>query len=397
VAAAGAKVTPRRTGALRITTALLGAALLALGCGALPAPGEDAGWPDAGAGDAGALDGGASDAGTLDAGLPDAGDEDAGLPDAGGLDAGFPDAGPADGGAHDAGLREEDAGAPDAGAPDAALPTDAGAGCPLSYGLAPSFTFRAMAANLTSGNLQSYDPGHGMRIIEGAQPDVVLLQEWNYGSNTTQDFDDFVSATLGGDFSYHRGTGQIPNGVISRWPIVQSGEWNDTASTNREFTWARIDLPGSADLWAVSVHLLTASAATRNAEAQQLMQYLANNVFLGDYVLVGGDFNTDTWQEPAYATFAPRFDVAEPQPADQQGNGHTNASRTKPYDGVFASRCLGLLQVPTVIGASRFDAGAVLDTRVYTPISELFPALASDSAATNMQHMGVVKDFTVRP
>lgn len=371
--------------------ALVGTWLLVFAwCGAPPTV------VDAGPQDAAIADAGTPDAGPLDAGEPDAGAPDAGESDAGGPDAGGQDAGEADAGRDDAGL-QTDAGANDAGLFDAGTPTDAGAGCPLSFGVAPPFLVRAMAANLTSGNLQSYDPGHGMRIIEGAQPDVVLIQEWNYGLNTEQDFDDFVSMTLGGDFSYHRGTGQIPNGVISRWPIVEAGEWNDTASTNREFTWARIDLPGAADLWAVSVHLLTSSAATRNGEAQQLMQYLAANVPAGDYLLLGGDFNTDTWQEAAWATFAPLFDVAAPQPADQQGNGFTNGSRTKPYDGVFASRCLGLLQVPTVIGASPFDAGAVLDTRVYTPISELAPALATDSAATNMQHMGVVKDFLVRP
>jgi hypothetical protein len=48
-----------------------------------------------------------------------------------------------------------------------------------------------------------------------------------------------------------------------------------------------------------------------------------------------------------------------------------------------------------VIGSSIFPAGLVADTRVYSPISEISPALSSDSGATNMQHMGVIKDFLI--
>jgi hypothetical protein len=46
-----------------------------------------------------------------------------------------------------------------------------------------------------------------------------------------------------------------------------------------------------------------------------------------------------------------------------------------------------------VIGSSSFANGLVADTRVYTPISEISPALASDSGAASMQHMAIVKDF----
>jgi hypothetical protein len=48
-----------------------------------------------------------------------------------------------------------------------------------------------------------------------------------------------------------------------------------------------------------------------------------------------------------------------------------------------------------VIGGSTFSAGLVADTRVYSPISEISPALSSDSGASNMQHMGVIKDFLI--
>ena len=43
---------------------------------------------------------------------------------------------------------------------------------------------RLMAANITSGNLQSYDPGEGSRIFKGTKPDVVMIQEFNYDDNS---------------------------------------------------------------------------------------------------------------------------------------------------------------------------------------------------------------------
>jgi hypothetical protein len=37
----------------------------------------------------------------------------------------------------------------------------------------------------------------------------------------------------------------------------------------------------------------------------------------------------------------------------------------------------------------------VFDSRVYSPLSDVPPVLAADSGASNMQHMGVVKDFKI--
>ena len=373
--------------------AVLAFVLVALGCGP-PVSVVDAGQPDAAVTDAGPQvdggtdagpedageDGGAADAGG-DAGAGDDGGLDAGAPDAGGQDAG-PDAGPADGGT-DAGF--------DAGAPDG------GFACPVPSGVGPAFRLRAMAANLTSGNLQSYDPGHGARIMQGADPDIVMIQEFNYGTNTVAELNDFVSATFGGEFSWQRGAGMIPNGVISRWPFLSQGEWVDPSVNNRAFTWARVDLPGPNELWVVSVHLLTSGAGARNTEAAALVGRFQANIPPGDYLLVGGDFNTDTRAEVCFTTLAPRLIVTGPYPADQNANDATNTTRTKPYDHVLASPCLSALRTATVIGASVYDAGLVVDTRVYTPLSEITPALLSDSAATAMQHMAVVKDFLIQP
>jgi len=42
-----------------------------------------------------------------------------------------------------------------------------------------------------------------------------------------------------------------------------------------------------------------------------------------------------------------------------------------------------------------FTNGLVVDTRVYTPTNDLLPAVATNSGAFQMQHMAVVRDFTV--
>lgn len=52
-------------------------------------------------------------------------------------------------------------------------------------------------------------------------------------------------------------------------------------------------------------------------------------------------------------------------------------------------------RVPVVIGARSFPAGLVFDTRVYSPLSDVAPARQSDSGASAMQHMAVIKAFTV--
>ena len=178
---------------------------------------------------------------------------------------------------------------------------------------------------------------------------------------------------------------------------IARGEWADPQVGNRGFAWARVDLPGPNDLWVISVHLLTSSASERNLEAQSLVARIDAGIPAGDYVLLGGDFNTNNRTETCFTTFARRFRVAGPHPVDQRGDEGTNANRDKPYDNVVSSPCLARQQVPTVIGSSTYPSGLVVDTTVYTPLSEIAPAQFGDSNASQMQHMGVVKDFLIQP
>ncbi|GMU01118.1 hypothetical protein KH5H1_52380 [Corallococcus caeni] len=255
---------------------------------------------------------------------------------------------------------------------------------------------RLMAANISSGTGQDYNPGHGIRIFQGTDADVVMIQEFNYGTDSAADIRSFVDTAFGTGFSYYReGGAQIPNGIISRYPIIAAGEWDDTQVSNRDFAWARIDIPGPKDLWAISVHLLTTSSSIRNTEATNLVKFINANVPASDYLVIGGDFNTGSRSEATFSTFSSVVSTASPYPADRNGNTNTNASRGSPYDHVLVDSDLRAYQTAVVIGSSSFAGGLVADTRVYSPISEISPALSGDSGASGMQHMGVIKDFLI--
>jgi endonuclease/exonuclease/phosphatase family metal-dependent hydrolase len=253
-----------------------------------------------------------------------------------------------------------------------------------------------VAGNITSGNYQSYDPGHGIRIFQGLDPDVVLIQEFNYGDNTTADLRAMVDQAFGAEFSYYREPrGSIPNGVISRWPILQSGRWEDVDVSNRGFAWARIDIPGSRDLWAVSIHLLTSSSGDRSREAGHLVQFIERDVPGSAFLVVGGDLNTDSRTESCISTLR-RVVTTQGTPVDQDGNPGTNRSRSKPYDWVLPDADLDGFRVPVTLGTNTFPNGLVFDSRVYTPLADVSPVRREDSDAPQMQHMAVVKDFLVR-
>ncbi len=326
---------------------------------------------------------GPPDSGTDGGGTPDAGLGDAGEPDAGNADAGF-DAGIADGG-DDAGF---DAGVVDAGPPPERCRA-------RDSGIPDGGVLRVIAANLSSGNFQSYDPGHGARILQGLKPDVVLIQEWNIGDKTDKARRDWVDSTFGEEFCFQVEAGAtIPNGIISRYPILDAGNWVDSSVGNRSYVWARLDVPGDRDLWAVSLHLLsTGGAAARSAEATELTAKITQSIPPADLLVIGGDLNTNTRTETAITALGSVVRTAGPHPVDGNNNQNTNAGRSNPYDWVLPDIDLAARQVPVVIGAAGYDAGLVFDTRVFNPLSDVAPAQAGDSAASNMQHMAVVKDF----
>lgn len=254
---------------------------------------------------------------------------------------------------------------------------------------------RIMAANLT-GNSQRYEP-FATRIFQGLKPDVVAIQEFNVGGNTAGEVRQFVDSAFGTDFHFFREAGaQIPNGVISRWPLRASGEWSDPQVSNRDFVWAQIDIPGPDDLYVVSVHLHSSGgASSRKLEADALKARITSGFPPGSYVVLAGDFNFTSRTEAGMAVFT-SFLVDDPVPVDGRGDPDTNNGRSRPYDYVLTSANWRTNHVPTRLagGGGEHARGLVFDSRVFSPLSAVPPILAADSG--NAQHMAVIKDFEVR-
>jgi endonuclease/exonuclease/phosphatase family metal-dependent hydrolase len=287
-----------------------------------------------------------------------------------------------------------------------ALPSVLAAQVKAPIVVATNTTIRVMASNLSSGNNQRYETA-GLDILKGLKPDVVAMQEFNYvstnglGTNSTSALREMIDRAFGTNFVYFRQSGSgitIPNGVISRFPIIASGVWDDVQVSDREFVWAQLDIPGTNDLYVVSVHLHSGGGpSSRSIEASNLKNLIQSNFPTNSFVIVAGDFNTDSRAEtntmPIFKTFL--SDDHIPTDAVSGGDPDTNQSRQKPYDYVLPSFVLSSNQVPTIIASHSFANGLVFDSRVYTPLTDVVPVQFGDSTATNMQHMGVVKDFRI--
>ncbi len=269
-------------------------------------------------------------------------------------------------------------------------------------------TFRVMAANLTSGNYSRYET-YGINILQGLKPDIVAIQEFNisnsFGINNTQAIRSMIDTTFGTNFVYFRESSVTdnytkPNGIISRYAIIDSGSWtdSDTNLNDRGFAWALIDLPGTNNLYVVSVHLKASSGTTnenrRTAEANEVTSKIATNFPTNAWIIVAGDMNLYSETEGAIVTFKTYLNDS-PVPADQNGDQDTNAGRSSRYDRVLPSFSLSSNRVATVIGSNTFTNGLVFDSRVYTPLSEVSPVVSTDSGALQMQHMAVMKDFQI--
>jgi endonuclease/exonuclease/phosphatase family metal-dependent hydrolase len=256
---------------------------------------------------------------------------------------------------------------------------------------------RVMAANL-NGDSQKYEP-FALRIFQGLKPDIVAIQEFNYSNNMASDFRSMVDTAFGTNFMYYRepytGSGDIPNGVISRYSILAAGSWVDTVQSqpNRGFAWAQIDVPGTNDLYLVSVHLLTSSASARSSEAANLKTLIQSNFPSNAWIVVAGDFNTDSRTESTTMTTFDSYLSDNPIPADNNGNSNTSQNRNHPHDYVLPSFSLTNFETATVFPSHSFPNGLVFDSTVYTPLSDVTPAQFSDS--TNAQHMAVMKDFLI--
>ena len=300
---------------------------------------------------------------------------------------------------------------------------------PLPPNVLPEHTvrLRMMAANITSGKNQAYQ-NEGIRIFQALKPDIVMIQEFNYDGGqqglVNKAFGGFYWASSMPDDS----NSPIPNGIISRYEILDSGSWRGThTASNRNYDWALIDLPGSVDLLAVSVHLLTDQAKHR-AEMPELVGFIENklnalrsaNPAVTYAAVIGGDFNVSQKEGRSYTKtqFSPLFEVKNSTdaayPVDQNGNDLTSGERDDPYDWLLVTPNLDRCETPVRIGKHVYPNGHVFDSRVYGNYTESktgiqwgclthqyvdelqdLPSIVKvgDSGATNMQHMPVIRDF----
>ena len=259
--------------------------------------------------------------------------------------------------------------------------------------------FSILAGNITSGVNQEYeDPGE--RILQALCPDVALLQEFLMTNGVT--YRAWVNEHFGSNFYYFvestngDSAAAIPNGIVSRWPITASNEWEDVNLSNRDFAWAKIDLPGTRDLYAVSVHLKadSGSESDRTAQARVLTNNVTTNGWLTNgYVVIGGDFNLQNRSETALSVLTSKVVSDAHQPADQFNDKETNSGRDNPYDLVLPSTNLNARHRAFSCYGYTFTNGMVFDTRITWANDVPPPALTNDSGATNMQHMAVVKVF----
>lgn len=253
--------------------------------------------------------------------------------------------------------------------------------------------FTVVSANITSGNYSEYE-APGIRIFQGLAPDVVLIQEFSYDGS----LDTLVDTAFGTEYDYYvePGDENIPNGVVSRFPILSSGQWADAEVPDRDFAWAVIDIPGDVDLQVVSVHLKSGSgdAGIRNNQANAIKAYVSNYFDPGQFIAVGGDLNISTTSEAALSTFKTFLAADNHIPVDQDGNANTSEPRTKPYDWVMPNALLDAIHTTLTVGSDLFPQGLVFDSWVY-PAPLPSPILYGDSHVTGMQHMAVMKAFEV--
>lgn len=260
---------------------------------------------------------------------------------------------------------------------------------------------RIVASNVTTGNFQRYEEP-GTRLLQAIRGDIILMNEFNVEGNLSQ----WVTSTFGEEFDYYIEPTppgiNIPNGIVTRFPILDSGTFPDPDMPDRNFPWVRLDVPGDRDLWAISVHLKASGSASdvnrRNLQATTIINQLIPSLDIpeGDHIVLGGDFNAQNYNEPFLDILRQTFTIEPPYPADQFGDTTTNAPRNRPLDWVVATSDFHELEVPLIQGPFTFESGMVFDTRLYNQaiLNAFFPpARQEDSGADGMQHMLVAREF----
>ncbi|MGD9875034.1 MAG: lamin tail domain-containing protein [Kiritimatiellia bacterium] len=265
----------------------------------------------------------------------------------------------------------------------------------ITVGAQPS-SFTLLAGNLgaQTGPATSYYEPYAERILRGLKPDIACLQEWDYTNGTIAQF---VATNFGSSFEYYREEGAtLPSGIVSRWPIVDSGILEDTEIATRDFPWVTLSIPGCAPVHVISVHVkagtLAADIATREIEASIITNFIATTFPTSDYVVVAGDFNLTDRTESSLLIYTNILLKDNHQPADQDDDKTTNVSRDEVYDLILPNGSLNANHATLTVGALSFPEGMVFDSRLWSPPPS--PILTNDSAEVNMVHLALMKRFT---
>jgi endonuclease/exonuclease/phosphatase (EEP) superfamily protein YafD len=293
------------------------------------------------------------------------------------------------------------------------------AACPVAQSLIPAYgeataqlqaekAFTGKNTNLTiriltlnTSTLFSYSGQECIRLLEGLAPDVALLEEW---SVENADYRAFVDSAFGTGFSFVRdpsgsGVGSLANGIVSRWPFLSEGSWQDVEVSGRWFTWAVIDIPGDINLQVVAVHLKAGSSSTdrnrREIEANNLKTLVQSEFNNNQYILVGGDLNTYSLSEPCLGVFSTFLAYNDQVPVDRNGNSNTNKNRSERYDWLMPNQALEQKHSTLVLGGQSYPEGIVFDSHVFTPLSAVPPIQYDDTHNGNMDHDPVMKTFVI--
>ena len=271
---------------------------------------------------------------------------------------------------------------------------------------------RLMAANTTTGKYGLYQ-SDGIRIFQAIDADIIMVQEFLYKN----DIEELVEKIYGKNCLserkcyFYQGGRSKPNGIMSKYPIIDTGYWKDSGYNDRNLDWAIIDIPGDVELYAISVHLST-DGGEQTAPAKMIAQKIAAHKQANPgeyYYTVGGDFNGSTAVR-AFGTNG-AFVTSDPKPESEKCRRskssykctNTNHGRTKHYDWILESSNLSKLRVTTKLckdnnsDCLNYPKGLVFDTREYINKSDyISPARLNDSTDTYMQHMAIIKDFEIK-
>ena len=155
-------------------------------------------------------------------------------------------------------------------------------------------TITVATANLSDNTTQAYsDPG--IRILQALRPDIIAIQEFNYKLGTSHDLARRIMGP-GSYFARETGGVRLPNGVISRYPIIAHGQWDDPYVLNRRFFWATIAIPGPKPLHVISVHL--SKTAPPAAPRSLPPPHLIRETFAPTTTSSCGDFNVTSAAPP---------------------------------------------------------------------------------------------------